>query len=90
MVVEVLHLGFRHVHDLFHRLGELIGVLAVLGAFPEGHDLQLVVEPRLRLDALGPEGPGTDLVPDGHGVQQGTVHIKNRALQPHGKNLSCE
>ena len=81
--VEVLHLGLDQGDDLVHTLGHVVGVLAVGGALADGQDLELLAQVRLRLDAQGAQGPGAQVVPDEHGVEQSAVHVENRALQSH-------
>ena len=85
MVIKRLHLPLGHGHNFVYTLGKMVALLAVLGAVPKGQDLQGVIEIGLWLHALSPQGVGAQIGPDMHRVQQGAVHIKNCASQPHKK-----
>ena len=87
LTVELVDLIEHQAHQLVHRLGELVVVLAVGHTVPEGEGLQLLLQLRRRLNAQLPQHGGPQPLPDGHGVQQGAVHIKNRALQSHGNSF---
>ena len=73
--------------QLLLRLGEVVVLLAVGDPVPEGEGLQHLAGLRLGLDAKAPQDAGAQVPPDRHGVQQGAVHIKNRALQSHGNSF---
>ena len=84
MVVEVIHLGLDLIHDLVHRLRQVVFLPAQRRPLPGGEHLEPLVQIRRGLDAMAAQQVAAQVVPGGHGVQQRAVHIKNRALQSHG------
>ena len=87
MLIEIRDPVHYPADQLLLRLGEVVVLLAVGDPVPEGEGLQHLAGLRLGLDAKAPQDAGAQVPPDRHGVQQGAVHIKNRALQSHGNSF---
>ena len=80
MEVALLHDLVDAVHHVLRGAGDAEPFAQIIGGLDHAEVLQGFVEPRGRADAPLHEEAVGGVAPGGHGIEQGTVHIKDCAL----------